>query len=78
MVILVEKQFHFQTYDKLDGANCLTVDSRKLSQREAAIEAAKAISLRQICDVDLSVFEGMDQKREMFQLRFAELEKYAK
>ena len=75
---LMDFNMSFQTYDKLDGANCLTVGSRKLSQREAAIEAVKAIGLRQICDVDLSVFEGMDQEREMFKLRLAELEKYAK
>ena len=29
----------FQQYDTLDGANCLTVGKRHLSQREAAIEA---------------------------------------
>ena len=75
---LMDFNMSFQTYDKLDGANCLTVGSRKLSQREAAIEAVKAIGLRQICDVDLSIFEGMDQEREMFQLRIDELEKYAK
>ena len=75
---LMDFNMSFQTYDKLDGANCLTVGSRKLSQREAAIEAVKAIGLRQICDVDLNIFEGMDQEREMFKLRFAELEKYAK
>ena len=75
---LMDFNMSFQTYDKLDGANCLTVGSRKLTQREAAIEAVKAIGLRQICDVDMSIFEGMDQEREMFQLRLAELEKYAK
>ena len=75
---LMDFNMSFQTYDKLDGANCLTVGSRKLSQREAAIEAVKAIGLRQICDVDMSIFEGMEQEREMFQLRFAELKKYAK
>lgn len=75
---LMDFNMSFQTYDKLDGANCLAVGSRKLSQREAAIEAVKAIGLRQICDVDMSIFEGMDQEREMFQLRLAELKKYAK
>ena len=75
---LMDFNMSFQTYDKLDGANCLTVGSRKLSQREAAIEAVKAIGLRQICDVDMSIFEGMGQEREMFKLRLAELKKYAK
>ena len=75
---IMDFNMSFQTYDKLDGANCLTVGERKLSQREAAIEAVKAIGLRQIRDVDLNIFEGMDQERDMFQLRLAELKKYAK
>lgn len=33
----------FQQYDTLDGANCLTVGKRHLSQREAAIEAVKKL-----------------------------------
>ena len=68
----------FQTYDTLDGANCLTVGARKLSQREAAIEAVKAIGLRQIRDIDLSIFAGEEQKKEMFLRRFAELKKVHK
>lgn len=75
---LMDFNMSFQTYDKLDGANCLTVGSRKLTQREAAIEAVKTIGMRQICDVDMALFDGMDQEREMFQLRLAELHKYAK
>lgn len=75
---LMDFNMSFQTYDKLDGANCQTVGSRKLTQREAAIEAVQAIGLRQIRDIDMTIFEGMDQEREMFQLRLAELEKYAK
>ena len=68
----------FQTYDKLDGANCQTVIPRKLTQREAAIEAVQVIGLRQIRDVDLAIFDSMRQEREMFLLRLAELQKYAK
>lgn len=49
-----------------------------MTQREAAIEAVQVIGLRQIRDVDLAVFDDMDQEREMFQLRFAELKEYAK
>lgn len=75
---LMDFNMSFQTYDKLDGANCQTVGSRRLTQREAAIEAVKAIGLRQIRDIDMTIFDGMDQEREMFQLRLAELEKYAK
>ena len=68
----------FQAYDKLDGANCQTTGFRRLTQREAAIEAVQTIGLRQIQEVDLSIFDGMDQVREMFQLRLAELKKYEK
>ena len=68
----------FQTYDKLDGANCQTVGSRKLTQREAAIEAVKEIGLRQVRDIDMTMFGSMNQEREMFQLRLAELRKYTK
>ena len=75
---LMDFNMSFQTYDKLDGANCQTVIPRKLTQREAAIEAVQAIGLRQIRDVDLAVFDGMDQERGMFLLRLAELKKYAK
>ena len=75
---LMDFNMSFQTYDKLDGANCQTVDGRRLTQREAAIEAVRAIGLRQIRDVDLSWFGDQDQEREMFRLRLAELKKYAK
>ena len=75
---LMDFNMSFQTYDTLDGANCLTVVSRKLSQREAAIEAVQAIGLRQIRDVDVTIFDAMEQECEMFQLRLAELQKYAK
>lgn len=75
---LMDFNMSFQTYDKLDGANCQTVLPRKLTQREAAIEAVQAIGLRQIREVDVAVFDGMAQEREMFQLRLAELKKYAK
>ena len=73
---LMDFNMSFQTYDKLDGANCQTVNGRKLTQREAAIESVQAIGLRQIRDVDMSWFADQDQEREMFQLRLAELQKY--
>lgn len=66
----------FQAYDTLDGANCLTVGSRKLTQREAAIEGVKAIGLRMIREMDLSRFDGREREREMFLCRLAELQNY--
>ena len=75
---LMDFNMSFQTYDTLDGANCQTVGSRRLTQREAAIEAVQTIGLRQIRDIDMAIFDGMEQEREMFQLRLAELKKYAR
>lgn len=73
---LMDFNMSFHAYDKLDGANCQTVTPRKLTQREAAVEAVQAIGLRQIREVDLAVFDGMEQERDMFLLRLAELKKY--
>ena len=75
---LMDFNMSFQAYDTLDGANCQTVDSRRCTQREAAIEAVQAIGLRQIRDIDMTFFEGMEQEWKMFQFRLAELKKYAK
>lgn len=73
---LMDFNMSFQAYDKLDGANCQTTGSRRLTQREAAVEAVQAIGLRQNRDIDLTIFDGMDQERAMFLLRLAELKKY--
>lgn len=75
---LMDFNMSFHTYDNLDGANCQTVLPRKLTQREAAIEAVKAIGLRQKHAVDLSIFGEMLKECKMFQLRLAELKKYTK
>ena len=40
----------FLSYDTIDGARCQTC-SRKLSQREAAIEAVRAVGLNQIAEI---------------------------
>ena len=63
----------FQQYNTLEGANCLTVGKRHLSQREAAMEAVQAIGLNQICDVESSVFVGYEQYGEMFSSRLEEM-----
>lgn len=66
----------FLAYDDLDGAICQTVFPRKLTQREAAIEAVKKIGLPQICEMDMNAFEDMEKEAEMFKYRLNELEKY--
>ena len=65
----------FLAYDRLDGGKCLTVNGH-MTQREAAIEAVKHIGLRQIKDIDMRLFEGMEQDAEMLSRRLAELKKY--
>ena len=42
----------FQQYDTLDGANCLTVGKRHLSQKAAAEEAVQKVGLNQIGELD--------------------------
>ena len=46
----------FLSYDTLDGARCQT-STRKLSQREAAIEAVRAVGLNQIAEVKPEWFD---------------------
>lgn len=62
----------FYSYDNLDGAGCQTVLPRKMTQREAAIEAVKKIGLRQIKEVDVNLFENT-KHAEMFESRLMEL-----
>ena len=64
----------FQQYDTLDGANCLTVGKRHLSQREAAMEAAKKIGVGQIYDIEYMILEKMEW-REMLKERLKVLPK---
>ncbi len=63
----------FQQYDTLDGANCLTVGKRCLSQREAAMEAVQAIGLNQIRNVESTVFAGYEEYGNMFSSRLGEM-----
>lgn len=66
----------FLSYDDLDGANCQTVLPEKMTQREAAVEAVRKIGLRQIREMDMSGFGGMEKEAEMFCRRLAELKRY--
>lgn len=63
----------FQAYDHLDGARCLTVSEKGVTQREAA----KCIGLRQKREVDLRKFGSWTEEAGMFEQRLAELKKYA-
>ena len=56
----------FLAYDTIDGARCQT-SSRKLSQREAAIEAVRAVGLNQIAEVEPEWFEDQAVRDMLFQ-----------
>ena len=56
----------FQQYDTLDGANCLTVGKRHLSQREAAMEAVDKIGRNQLCDIDKELFLEYRERLKIF------------
>lgn len=58
----------FLSYDNIDGALCQTTD-RKITQREAAIEAVKKIGLNQISEVQEEWFSDKKTK-DMFMQRF--------
>lgn len=66
----------FLSYDNLEGARCLTVLPRKMSQKEAAIEAVKNIGLRQIREMDISKFGSYKKEADMYLQRLHELKKY--
>lgn len=59
----------FFAYDSLEGANCLTAFGRKLTQKEAAQEAVKAVGLNQLRKVKKAWFDELPQYYEMFQKR---------
>ncbi len=56
----------FYSYDTTEGANCQTVFPRKMTQKEAAIEAVRKVGLNQIKKIDETVFEKAPEWKEMF------------
>lgn len=59
----------FKSYDSIDGAMCQTTLPRHISQRQAAIEAVKAVGLNQIAEVDMSWFGDKLKEARMFEER---------
>ena len=59
----------FQQYDTPEGANCLTVGKRHLSQKDAAVEAVRNIGLNQVRQVEHTVFSGHPAWEAMFEER---------
>lgn len=68
----------FKAYGTLSGANCLTTPTgRRLTQRQAAEEAARAVGLNQLAPVEDEWFEGYAGRRKMFWRRYRVLEQAA-
>lgn len=68
----------FKAYGTLSGANCLTTPAgRRLTQRQAAEEAARAVGLNQLAPVEDEWFEGYAGRRKMFWRRYHILEQAA-
>lgn len=66
----------FLSYDTIEGANCQTLYPRRITQREAAIEAVRQIGLHQIRKIDEAIFENAPLAwKEMFFQRLGELKK---
>lgn len=59
----------FHAYDSLEGANCQTVFRKKMTQKEAAIQAVKNIGLNQIKEVRQELFVNLPQYYDMFIMR---------
>lgn len=68
----------FGSYDTIDGTNCQPIYPEKKTQREAAIEAVKAVGLHQIKEIDGEIFADKTEWKEMFFRRLEELKKYDK
>lgn len=62
----------FLSYDTIDGAKCLTTDKR-ITQREAALEAVKKVGLNKISEIKKEWFSN-EQQSEMFFKRLEILE----
>ena len=63
----------FREYDMLEGAGCQTVSNRKISQREAAVEAVQKVGLNQIAEVKEEWFEDRKADFLMFRQRLQQL-----
>ncbi len=63
----------FLEYDTPEGAGCQTINNRKISQREAALEAVQKVGLNQIAEVKEEWFEDRKAEFLMFRQRLQQL-----
>lgn len=55
----------FQSYGKIDGANCLSILPKHMTQREAAMQAVSRIGLNQVREIDPRWFRGREDDYQM-------------
>lgn len=65
----------FLSYEDIEGANCQTVLPRKMTQKEAAMEAVEVIGLPQLREMDMTIFENMEQEAKTLERRLHELKR---
>lgn len=56
----------FSAYDSVDGVGCQTISGRKLTQREAAVEAVQQIGLNQVEELENDLFTEEPELGDMF------------
>ncbi len=56
----------FNAYDKVDGSNCQTCFRKRVSQKDAALEAVGKIGLNQIKEVKRDWFQYFPEYIDMF------------
>ena len=56
----------FRAYDTLEGARCQTIRSKVMTQKEAALLAAKRTGLNQISEIDAEWFARREKEYDMF------------
>ncbi|MGE9942093.1 hypothetical protein ACQRBH_11025 [Bariatricus sp. SGI.161] len=66
----------FSAYDRIEGANCLTTDSKKCTQKEAALAAVEKVGLNQVAKVKKEWFSGREEIYERFLERLKLLENH--
>lgn len=59
----------FNAYDNVDGSNCQTCFGKRVSQKDAALEAVGKIGLNQIKEIDYNWFKYFPEYIEIFKKR---------
>lgn len=66
---LMDFNMAFHAYDDMEGANCQPEFPRRMTQREAAVEAVQKVGLNQISEVKREWFGDRTEEYEMFEKR---------